>query len=193
LSHCTRQQAGPWPDQAAEDYLDDLILARGDTQHSALAALKRIVRTRRLVATGRTIRGSAPVVSFTDVPLAELDRLRVFRPHRGRWDFEPYGICIRRDWLIQRGTRSVRYGDEALWQGLLAAERPFFQLSRTRPRRGNRTIDWTVEREWRHVGDVDLRCLAPDEGLLFVPTEVAAYELAAVSPWPVTVLKRPAR
>jgi hypothetical protein len=187
LTHSTRRREGPWPDQSQIDYLDDLILARNGADHSALAALRRILQKQRLLATAQTIRGGTPVVSFTAVPLAELDRLRVFRPHRGRWDFEPYGISIRRDWLQRNGARPVLYGDDRLWASLPADDRPFFQRRRTQ-RSPDGQIDWTVEAEWRVVGDIDLSHLPPDAGLLFVPTRTHAREIAAISRWPVTVV-----
>ena len=92
LTHCTRRQWGPWPEQPEQAYLDDLILQRGDGDRSALSTLKRIITQRRLLASARTIRGATPVVSFTSIPVAQLHHLRVFRPHRGCWDFLPYGI-----------------------------------------------------------------------------------------------------
>jgi hypothetical protein len=165
-----------------------LILARPEANHAALDALKRILQKQRLVATARTIRGGTPVVSFTAVPLAELRRLRVFRPHRGRWDFEPYGICIRRDWLEQREARPVRYGDDRLWNRLAPAERPFFQLRQTRRSSARATIDWSVEDEWRVVGDVGLESIPRDAALVFVPTEGEADQVAPICRWPVTVV-----
>ncbi|HID75378.1 MAG TPA: hypothetical protein EYP56_05205 [Planctomycetaceae bacterium] len=188
LAHSTRRCEGPWPDQDETEYLDDLILARPEADHSPLAALRRIVRSGRLIASGRTIRGGTPVVSFTAVPLAELSRLRVFRPHRGRWDFEPYGICIRRDWLQGLGARPVLYGDDLLWEQLGPEERPFFQLRRTR-RAPGRAVDWAVEDEWRVVGDLSLERLPREGGLLFVPTLEEAKQMAAISRWPVTVVR----
>ena len=147
-------------------------------------------RTGRLIATGQAIRAGARVVSFTAIPLAELDRRRVFRPHRGRWDFEPYGIAIRQCWLERRGARPVRYGDEAMWTRLTASQRPFFQYSKTRGD-GDHTTDWSEEREWRYPGDVDLSCLTHDDALLFVPSRGEAEVLARISPWPVTVVPQP--
>jgi hypothetical protein len=188
LTHSTRRREGPWPDQEGTDYLDDLILARQDADHSALAALKRIVKRKRLIATAETIRGGTPVVSLTAVPLAELHRLRVFRPHRGRWDFEPYGICIHRDWLQSIGTRPVQYGNDELWESLPPDERPFFQLRRTRRSVQADPIDWAVEDEWRVIGDIDLSKLPADAALLFVSNEAHAQEMAAISRWPVTVV-----
>ncbi|MGM0486935.1 MAG: hypothetical protein ACQESR_09275 [Planctomycetota bacterium] len=186
LTHCTRAATGPWPDQTVEAYRDALILDREEADHSALATLARIAAQSKLLATGRAIRGGARVVCFTAVPLQQLKSLRTFRAHRGRWDFEPYGICISRKWLEQRGTRRVRYGAPSLWNQLTASERPFFQR-----RRGGKhdQIDWSVECEWRHVGDVDLTDLPSDAGTLFVPTVEEARWLGQRSRWPVTVLE----
>jgi len=187
LTHWTRRRSGPWPDQREVDYLDDLILDRAGADHSAFAALWRIVRTRRLVATSETVRGDQPVVCFTQVPLVELPRWRSFRPHRSRWDFEPYGISIDRRWLVQRGAQPVRYGDEQFWHSLPEKERPYFQKRFTESRGGSR-IDWSIEREWRHPGDVQLDQLPPDAAIVFVPTLGHARQIATISPWPVIVL-----
>ncbi|HPM85147.1 MAG TPA: hypothetical protein PLF81_30805 [Candidatus Anammoximicrobium sp.] len=187
LTHCTRRRLGPWPDEDEDQFLDDLILDRAGADHSALAALWRIVRSGRLIASGEFVRGETPVVSLTAVPLSQIHRLRTYRSHLGRWDFEPYGICIRRDWLQRRGVRPVQYGDDSLWDALPAADRPFFQMDVSRTATGKR-IDWTVEQEWRHVGDVELGDLPADAALLFVPSEAEARQLAAASPWPIVVL-----
>ncbi|MFW6170243.1 MAG: hypothetical protein ACODAD_07115 [Planctomycetota bacterium] len=186
LTHCTRGAAGPWPDQTVEAYHDALILDREEADHSALATLARIAAQAKLLATSRAIRGGARVVCFTAVPLQQLKNLHTFRAHRGRWDFEPYGICISRNWLQRQGTRMVRYGTQSLWDKLAPSERPFFQR-----RRGGKhdQIDWSVEREWRHLGDVDLTDLPSDAATLFVPTVDAARWLSPLSRWPVTVLQ----
>jgi len=190
LTHCTREQAAGWPDQDERQYERELILEPAACDRSALGALRRILIQQRLIATTRVVRGRTPVVSFTAVPLLELPALRVFRPHLGRWDFEPYGICLRREWLAARGAQAVCYGDEARWQSLAERERPFFQLHRSRPRKSRAEIDWSVEREWRHVGDVDLSELPPEAGLVFVPSRREADQLAPLSRWPLTILRR---
>jgi hypothetical protein len=189
LTHCTRGRLGPWPGQAEEAYLDDLLLDRSGADHSALAALWRIVRSRRLLASSELVRGPEPVVSLTAVPLPEIHQLRTFRSHLGRWDFEPYGICIRRDWLQQQGARPVHYGDDSLWEQLDTAERPFFQKSHSRTGKGA-VLDWTVEREWRLLGDLRLNEIPRDAAIVFVPTRQEAHQLAMASPWPVAVLDR---
>ncbi len=187
LTHTTRAQPGPWPGQEPRDYLDDLLLDRADGDHRAFAALARIVLQRLLVASGRAIRGGYRMVCFTAVPLAQLAQLRVFRTHRGRWDFEPYGICIRRDWLQRRGARPVLYGDETLWHRLAERDRPFFQVACSRTR-GGAVLDWTAEQEWRCLGDLDLSELAETDAIVFVADAAEALALAPHCPWPVTLL-----
>jgi hypothetical protein len=187
LTHCTRRHDGPWPDQTEAEFLDELILNNA-SDHSALASLLRIVTQQRIAASSDAIRGGHRVVSFTSAPLAELNRLHVFRPHRSRWDFEPYGICIRREWLESLGTRAVCYGDDELSSTLSPDDQPLFQRRQTRSRRGTQTIDWSAECEWRHVGDVSLSELRPDAALLFVPSIAEAQLLVEVSRWPVTVV-----
>lgn len=187
LSHWTRAANTAWPDETEDEALDRLLRCDPLADHSAFGALLRIVRERRLRASAATIRGEVPVVCFTAVPLAEWRERRVFRPHRGRWDYERYGISIRRGYLEQCGARPVYYGGDEEWDGLPAAMRPFFQLRRTRGRRGG-AMDWTGEREWRHPGELDLSRLAADDALLFVPSQAEALALAETSPWPIVVL-----
>jgi hypothetical protein len=184
LTHCTRSQSGPWPDEDSKSYLDNLILGQPASDHSALATLERILVSRRLLASGATIRGSR-AVCFTAVPLLQLPQLRQYRRHRCRWDFEPYGICIRRDWLANQGTREVRYLDDSDWQDLSEQDRPFFQR---RTSGTGQQIDWSAEREWRHAGDLDLRGLPDGAAWVFVPTRVEAEQVCQVSRWPVLVV-----
>jgi hypothetical protein len=155
----------------------------------------RIVQQRRLLASSRTIRGGFKVVSFTAAPLAELRRLRIFRVHRARWDFEPYGICVRRQRLVERGARAVFYAPDDDWTGLSLEDRPYFQRSHNERSEAvpgtvleSAGIDWSVEQEWRYRGDFSLDGLSRDDAILFVPTLGEARKLLEISPWPVTVL-----
>ncbi len=194
LSHTTRACQGPWPGQSQIEYVDSLLDNTRDADHTAVATLERILTEQRLLASRRTIRGGNPVVCLTAVPLLNLPNRRQFRTHRSRWDFEPFGLCLRRDWLQDQGTRPVVYGDEQTWLGLPEADQPFFQLSH----QGNsdidptsQPIDWSVEQEWRHEGDLDLRDLPPDQALVFVPRFEAVTRLADVSRWPMTLWPDP--
>ena len=200
LSHTTRGCPGPWPEQSPEDYLDSLLLSRRDADHSPVGTLERILQQQRLIASARTAREGVRVVSFTASPLSHLPNLRRFRPHRSRWDFEPFGLCLRRSWLEERGARPVIYGDEVTWRDLDTNDRPFFQLAHSRPsvsaeataeEQISAQIDWTIEREWRHIGDLDLSQLPRECGLVFVPNYATARRIASVSSWPVTLWPDP--
>jgi hypothetical protein len=79
LTHCTRRRRGPWPGQREEDFLDDLILDRAGADHSPLAALYRIVRQRKLIASADLVRGDQAVVSLTEVPVRQLHRFESAR------------------------------------------------------------------------------------------------------------------
>jgi hypothetical protein len=184
LAHCTRNATGPWPDQSEPEFLDELIMGDIVRDRSAFATLRRITAQRRILATSDAIRNGIDVVSLTAVPLGKLNQLRRYRSHRGRWDFEPYGVAIRRDYLISWGAKQVTYGDEATWQSLSAEARPYFQKV------GNQknSIDWRVEQEWRLLGDLDLSAVSADQALLFVPTREEAGHLANISNWPIVVL-----
>ena len=182
LAHTTRACPGPWPDESFEQYANSLVESHPEAEHSTLSTLRRIVSQKKLIASGRAIRGGCPTVSFTACPLENLPALHRYRTHRVRWDFEPYGLCLRRSWLQSRGVRPVRYGDEALWQSLTEDERPFFQLAV-----GESGIDWTVEQEWRAVGDVSLHGLTSDDVILFVPDFESAKSIASVTTWPITL------
>lgn len=187
FTHCTRGAPGPWPDQTEEDYLDELILGNPAEDRSSLSALVRIVTMQRLLATNCAIRGGSKVVSFTAATLDSLSEMRRFRPHRGRWDFEPYGISIDKAWLRSLGARKVIYGQDSTWDSLREEDRPYFQKVRTEV--GG--VDWRVEQEWRVVGDVDLSRLPPHKAVVFVPTPAEARHVAGLSPWPVCVVKPP--
>ena len=188
LVHWTRRRDGPWPDQSETDFIDDLLLSRESTSHSAFSALSRIVQQRRLIASAAGIRGETAVVSFSANSLHEVAQRRTFRAHRGRWDGEAYGLCVRREWLQARGAKPVIYGDDASWLTMPDSERPFFQLRTTRSQRGAKLIDWSQEAEWRVPHDLDLSESGREDVMLFVASESEAKQLVAVSPWPVHVM-----
>lgn len=185
LTHCTRGPAGPWPEQTEQEFLDELLDPHPPAERSALNALVRIIEMQRILGSAAGLRGGTAAVCFTAVPLTALRSLRIYQPQRKCWNFEPYGICIRRDWLVANGTREVIYGDEETWHTLPEVDRPFFQRRGTR--RGNRPRDWTREREWRHLGDVDLSGVPRSAAVVFVAALHEVELIARVSRWPVTL------
>lgn len=186
LTHTTRACPGPWPRQSVEAYLDSVLDCLPHGYHSSRMTLARIVEQRLLIGSGRTIRGQFPVVSFTAVPFDKLAELRCFRAHRVRWDFEPFGVAIRRSWLQKRGARPVIYGTEETWNDLSAADRPFFQRLDDQANQPG-AIDWSAEQEWRFPGDVNLSELTADDAFVIVPTFEDAKALQPACPWPITL------
>ena len=68
-------------------------------------------------------------------------------------------------------------------------DQPFFQLNVSQRATHSSAIRWQVEQEWRHVGDIDLSQLAPDDAFCFVPDYQAADQVARLCHWPVIVLE----
>lgn len=184
LTHSTRQPGGAWPDEAQTDFVDEVLLSES-TDRSPLAALLRILSQEKLIASGTGIRGAYPVVCFSACPLKKLLQKRKWQRHRTRWDFEPFGICVRQEVLERSGAKSVSYSDNETWERLSEAVRPWFQKKSSQV--GNQTVDWSMEQEWRVRGDFDLSQIERDDMFVFVPTEAMANEVRAVSRWPVIV------
>ncbi|MCS7466249.1 hypothetical protein NZK35_06110 [Stieleria sp. ICT_E10.1] len=172
LVHCTRISQGPWPGQTDRQHRDGLLL--GDTTLATIAkrtpldSLQRIVRMRRVVGSAVASDRSWPVVCFSEESLERLLSRRSYRPHLHRWDYEPYGIAIRKSAAIAAGARPVIYGSAEQRKTIAEIERYRFQSV-------GKTYDWTREREWRFAGDVDLDRLDRRDVRVFVadPTDVS--------------------
>ena len=182
LLHWTRSTIGPWPDQDEQEFNDELILGCHSSDRSALATLLRIVTEGRLWASSDAIRGGFRVVSFTEVPLHEFRTRRTYRKHRRRYDFEPWGIAIRRDILVSVGARPVDYGDEESWHTTTEPARPFFQNI-------GAGDGWTKdEREWRIAGHVRLHQLPASAVVVFVDSEESRLIVQKQTEWQVIVV-----
>jgi hypothetical protein len=208
LIHCTRGRSGPWPGQSEAQFRDWLLLSvPRPIDLSPLATLRRIVGQRHLIGGGATVRGGRPVVCFSAAPLVDVIARRTFRPHLGRWDAEPYGIAILCRAARCLGAEPVIYVDPdgkpqnrqddgtsaeetrppvaADFRGPAEAEEP---PAAWRLQPCGQTFDWTVEREWRMPGEIDLRQLGPDEAIVFVARREEVARLDA-SPWPVVSIE----
>lgn len=178
LIHWTRARVGPWPDQIENEHLDDLIFGSPRSKRNELRSLSRILATQRIVASADLTRHATPVVCFSEVPISQIKTHTVYRKHLQRWDFVPYGVGIRKSVLAnQFDCRPVIYGDDKKWQSLTQDQRPYFQVSTS----ADQKIDWRQEREWRVVGDVDLRRVAVDDGIVFAGDENDLEKLSRLS------------
>lgn len=185
LTHCTRGTVGPLPEEDHSHYLDRVWASGHIGVDHPIISLDRICRQRRLLGTSQITRTSNRCVCFSSVPLPELLAARNFKAHLGRWDWEPYGLLIRRDSLEALGGREVLYGTETDYQSLPEEERLFFQPAQSESGHKLDPYDWTQEREWRLPGDLDLSRLPFDAIRIFVQTRTEALHFARRYPWPV--------
>ncbi len=188
LAHWTRERGRHPGIETDDERIDRLLFGFSPDSEGAIGALLSIICSRRLLAGSSLTRDSTPIVSFTEVPLAEFSSRRTFRSHLGRWDFELFGIAIRKAALQKVGARPVIYGGESAWSGLQEPDRPWFQL--TGSDSDSASIDWSKEREWRIAGDLDLARIAPNDLFVFVPDREAAKKVTGFSRWPVVILPR---
>jgi len=184
LLHWARRQSDAWPDQNQDAHLDQLIFGSTEDRYLEVMTLCRIIASNRLIGAAHLTRDPAPVVCFTAVPVGELPNRTVFRKHLARWDFVPYGLAIRKSVLQSAGCKEVIYGNDSDWETLGSEERPWFQLQTSK----NGKIDWTLEREWRLVGDLDLNKIGTDDAFAFVKTQTDAERLSEICRWPIVVL-----
>jgi hypothetical protein len=184
LLHWTRARYGPWPGQAAEDWLDELIRGDAAAARSDLITLAKIISDGILTGSKTGIRGGYRGVSFTEVPITEFRRRRIFRRHRNRFDFQPWGVAVRRDVLRSYGIRPVIYGDDHDWKSMSEADRPWFQKRTT----GDGATNNLAEREWRLMGDLKLSELKPEDVCYFVDNETDAEFLRSRTASPVVVV-----
>ena len=184
LTHCTRAKLFEWSDSSLTADWDRWLLDGLPEAASPWETLLQIARSQRLLASPDMTREKNATISFSAVPLYDLLSRRTYRSHLRRWDWEPYGVCIRQSALQALGAREVVYGDETTWNNLSTQTRPWFQPRYSR----NGKIDWQEEREWRILGDLRLRKLPWDAAFFFVPTPQEALRLSRIAAWPVAVV-----
>ena len=190
LTHCTRSPDGPWPDQSTVGYYDEILTAL-DHSHP-LDTLIRILKQQRLIATNHLKRTSVQTVSLSQVRLTELLSRRQFQRHLHRWDWLPYGICIKRQYLEQIGCRPVVYGTRPDMEKLAEEELPFFQLLNSEYL-GDSLVNssgesWDRELEWRIPNDIRLADIPATEAFVFVPTSEEGLRVSSISRFPVMIV-----
>lgn len=181
LSHCTRAREGRWPDQSSTAYLDELILLGGIQRNSPLVTLVRILSMKTILATSIRKPGEFASVSFTAQPPPILFKKRRFEKHLGRWDWEPYGIMIRRDILENRNALPVLYRTKDEMSGLCIED---LRRSQIYSEDGS-SRDWRDEMEWRFFGNCELSDISSTEAIVFVRTLKEAQLVSMLSHWPV--------
>ncbi|QDT12213.1 hypothetical protein [Planctomycetes bacterium K23_9] len=181
LVHCTRACVGPWPGQTEQQYRDELLLGDDPSTRTPLDTLTRIVRSRRLLAGAVASAKAYPVVCFSAVALSELLVSRSYRQHLKRWDYEPWGIAIRKSAAIKAGIQEVIYGNKETRKKIDPRDQYRFQAA-------GKTYDWTAEREWRSSADVGLDTFDRDDVRVYVASEIDRQTIEKHCPWPVCVV-----
>lgn len=176
--HCTRQRRGAWPDQSELELVDQLLASEAE-RRSACDVLMRITSMQKLIASNDLNRAKTRVVCFTARSLEDVKSMRVFRSHLSKWDFEPFGVGIRKSVVLELGGREVQYGTDESYAQLAADDRPFFQPAVGKSK-SSAPIDWTKESEWRVLGDINLGQLSMNDVILFVSDVQSARRLQSV-------------
>jgi len=182
ITHWTRTQHGPWLGQTKRDFYRQLIKSENEYPNSAFDALINIAEEGIIRASSKKIRDSLEVVGFTESnPREVLSQMR-WLPKRVSWNFEPYGIAIRKRAASGIGIRPVIYGYPEDYMRLPNPDKPYFQS------RGQRDVDWSVEREWRHIGDLDLSKIPPEDLTFLIWRKEEADHLRKITASKVLVL-----
>jgi hypothetical protein len=135
----------------------------------ALDNLISILREGIIRGADRLMPGRQAAVCLCDAPLGELNAL-LRRANRRR--YEPFGIALDKRYAFSAGARPVIYLPLAEAGQLLERS----QMWRVVPLElaDNEQIDWTFEREWRHLGDLKF---PPDRSVALVETWRDAEEI----------------
>jgi hypothetical protein len=186
LVHSTRTPSLNPRKLLSNQEIDRLLFKQTLDDAGPLSGLLRILADGWLRGGTELLPGSLPMVSWTEHPLPRLRELRVYRKHLARWDFEPFGISVKRERLAELGARRVTYFDHESFQVIAPEEKAFGQ--RAGSQIGDEWVDWTCEREWRFLGDLNLSLLSPSDALIFVGDMASAQIVAPYSRWPVVLV-----
>jgi hypothetical protein len=176
LVHCTRGWSGALPQESEVGYLIRLWREGKISAAEPLLTLMKILEEGCLRGTTWLTRGLQASVSLTELPLQEVLRRRTYRSHVGRWDWEPYGLLFRRRHLPH--ARPVIYAAASEYQRMTPDDRPYFQPLDSK-------VDWSWEKEWRVLGDVNLREIPSNAVTVFVRNRSEAEQISRVSPFSV--------
>lgn len=174
LTHWTKTCHGPWPGEARANYYQSLLSSMERYPHQAFDTLKNIITEGKIRASANKMREGRRAIGFTEAdPVKAIKSLMRWRPKYVNWNFEPYGVAIEKEYAISLGIRPVIYGREPDYKSLSEQDKPYFQSL------GKANVDWSREREWRFVGDLDLKKVLTDRILFLAWREQEALLLSS--------------
>lgn len=171
IVHFTRSRGGPWPGETRFDYYSDIIQSNKEYCRSAKNVLKRILKSGKISASDRGIRGGYKVVGFSAISRENLLEMFRYRPRMVNPYFEPYGIAMEKMTAVDLGFRPVIYGTPEVYPHLKESDYPYFQNP------GSHDMQWLPEQEWRYAGDFELEKISPEDLYTIVtyPREVGDF------------------
>jgi hypothetical protein len=118
-------------------------------QYPAIESLKRILEEGIIRGGFGYIKGPNKAVCLSEIPLSSLKLFAKPEPEESKYCF--YGICIKKKDAFECGARPVIYipDEEGEW---IPNEEKWRQVRFEYGR-----VDFTFEREWRKIGDLNLR------------------------------------
>jgi len=173
IIHWTRSVHAPWPGETRHDYYDAIVQSDKEYPRSALHTLIRILNEKRLRSSQRHMQAGVSAVSFSSLPPSRAATLMRWRARYREMSFEPYGIAINQSAAERVGIKKAIYGNREMIVYLNEEERPYFQSLGT-------IGDWEQEREYRHLGDLDLNSFSESEIKVIVKLPSAIEKVKAV-------------
>lgn len=156
IIHWTRGVHYPWPGETQHDFYNAIVQSADYYPRSALNTLLRILAEMRLRASPKHMRQGVQAVSFSSLPPSQAAALMRWRARYREMSFEPYGIAICQSAARRVGIKKAVYGNREMIAYLEKSEKPYFQSLGT-------IGEWEKEKEYRHLGDLDLRTLNEHE------------------------------
>ncbi len=160
ITHWTHTFNGPFPGENSAKYYNAVANSGEAYCRTAFDSLQKILSDGQIQASGTHARKKTTFVSFTELPPTEAIKLMRWHRRDMRFTFEPYGVAIDKKIALEIGIRPVIYGQPADIERLPESDRPYFQPN-------GKKGDWTAEKEWRFIGNLDLSFI-PDESMLVI-------------------------
>lgn len=110
------------------------------------------------------------MISFSEAPLIELNKLFKLYQNYTNPRFAPFGIAVRKNWLFDLGGRPCIYSPKSEFEFIKDKQK--FRLVKFSPPE----CDFSWQREWC-INTNELK-LVPENSLVIVPDEEAAFGLA---------------
>lgn len=175
ITHWTRTHHGPWPGETSARFYRRLIKSGDEYPNNAFNTLLNMANERKIRASSNKIRNSHPVIGFSKASPMNILRLLRWCPRQVNWNFEPYGVAINRKAAEKLGIRPAIYGNDETYRRLSEFDKPYFQ------NRGGVKVDWSLEKEWRNVGDLILGDLSENEMAYIVWKQDEAARMQSVT------------